>query len=71
MTTRKNWRCDACNQTGFYVRRTFPKKDHIIRWLKCKHCKENLFTKETILKPGQYYWVEQNKQSQLELTSEL
>jgi len=54
MTTRKNWRCDACNQTGFYVRRTFPKKDHIIRWLKCKHCKENLFTKETILNPGQY-----------------
>ena len=49
MTTRKNWQCPECKSTGFAVFKTYPYQKHILRWVKCKQCKYNMFTKEVII----------------------
>ena len=64
MTTRKNWQCPECKSTGFAVFKTYPYEKHILRWVKCKQCKYNMYTKEDVT------WRSENNNSYMELKNE-
>ena len=67
MTTRKNWQCPECKSIGFAVFKTYPHQNYILRWVKCKKCKYNMFTKEEIITKEDVTWRSENNNSYMEL----
>ena len=70
MTTRKNWQCPECKSTGFAVFKTYPYQNYILRWVKCKQCKFNMFTKEVIITKEDVTWRSEKNNSYMELKNE-